>query len=42
MIQIWDDVRVEIEDNKGKLDTFLFHHINSLDYIQVESKEPKK
>jgi uncharacterized protein with ParB-like and HNH nuclease domain len=42
MIQIWDDVRELIEDNKGKLDTFLFHHINSLDYIQNERKELDK
>lgn len=42
MVQIWDDVRELIEDNKGKLDTFLFHHINSLDYIQDERKKLDK
>ena len=41
-IDIWDEIREAIENNKGKLDTFLFHYINSIDYIQAERKELDK
>ena len=41
-IDIWDEIRESIENSKGKLDTFLFHYVNSIDYIQSERKELDK
>jgi hypothetical protein len=38
-IETWDEIRGRIEKNNGNLDTFLFHYINSVDYIQEERKE---
>lgn len=35
-IENWDEMRGRIEKNNGKLDTFLFHYVNSIDYIQEE------
>lgn len=35
-IESWDEMRGRIEKNNGKLDTFLFHYINSIEYIQEE------
>lgn len=37
-IDSWDQMRGRIERNNGKLDTFLFHYINSINYIQEERK----
>jgi len=37
-IDSWDEMRGRIEKSNGKLDTFLFHYINSIDYIQEERK----
>ena len=42
IVDEWDEMRGLIESNKGKLDTFLFHYINSVDYIQLERKELDK
>ncbi len=41
-IENWDEMRGRIEKNNGNLDTFLFHYINSVDYIQEERKELDK
>ena len=35
-IENWDEMRGRIEKNNGKLDTFLFHYVNSIEYIQEE------
>ena len=41
-IESWDEVRAKIEKNNGKLDTFLFHFINSLDKSQTYRQEMDK
>lgn len=41
-IDSWDEMRGRIEKNNGKLDTYLFHYINSIDYIQEERKSLDK
>lgn len=38
-IETWDEMRGRIEKNNGNLDTFLFHYINSVDYIQEERRK---
>lgn len=37
-IDSWDEMRGRMEKNNGKLDTFLFHYINSIEYIQEERR----